>query len=310
MKYEGIPAPWECESDSRRLGFKCLKYVNWKAVHASKDSRAALKSIGSSLIDEGTFPVGLYREFGQVWERVRRWAKDKENLSVPATVTPGFDRVARELQLASKDFRYVQSFVQEATANEQFTSGELYWQFFKALAVFGLLSGSSAMRSCQLDPLPAVSAGDEAFLLGVDSYIAALYGQLGFEVTLEELGSGVDLFLTDLGIACDCPIIPDRLPAQVIYRPPLVALELKERGDLSLVKFRMVGGVMVVSLNSCHPALSNQSQFGAMLKSEEFWLSFGEGCLDQLGTLDEIQQFTDAWGVHLAARARKAIRDT
>jgi hypothetical protein len=94
LKYKGLLAPWEILAQAKRIGFKCKKYANWKDVHVTEDSRQLLKEVGSTLIDEEDFDLAYFPELSQVFEKVQRWAKDKERFSLAPDMLPEFESLS------------------------------------------------------------------------------------------------------------------------------------------------------------------------------------------------------------------------
>jgi hypothetical protein len=95
LKYRGILAPWEITQQRKRFGFKCKKYANWKDVHVDLDSKNVLREVGDTLIDEDDFDLAHFGHLCRVWERVQRWTKDKETLSLEPDFCPRYEHLRR-----------------------------------------------------------------------------------------------------------------------------------------------------------------------------------------------------------------------
>jgi hypothetical protein len=304
LKYRGIPTPWDCESNTKRVGFKCIKYASWKDVHTSAESAALLREIGSALVDEGYFPRHLYGGFALVWERVRRWASDKEGLSIEPDFTPEFESSFRTMSLGSRDERYVSSFMRDNIVGFSTADPDAAWAGFKQLVVANLFAQSKTVRSLPI-PVPKfdvwVAAAEHRNAL--DEFIVKLYSSLGFDLQFEVAGEAIDLLLEELGLAFEPPAM-SFLDHPVTHGSSDVLVEWKDRLDLRLLEAKQVGNSMVLTLNGRHPALQADSPYSTFFADVGQWQAFGRACRDNLGHLEEVQSLLDSWGVHLASVVR------
>lgn len=308
LKYRGIPTPWDCESNAKRIGFKCIKYASWKDVHTSAESAKALREIGSSLVDEGTFPVSLYREFALVWERVRRWASDKEGLSIEPDLTPEYESASRAMSLGSQDGRYVLSFIGDSVAGFSPENAHVAWVAFKQLTVGNLLGHSKSVSALKI-PVPSLDdwQAAQAQQIALDKFVVQLYAALGFEVQFDMAGEASDLLLEELGLTDGAPSI-SAADHPVARAASDVLVERKDRLDARLLEAKLVGNHMVLTLNTRHPAMQADSPYSAFFADAGQWQAFGRACRDHLGNMEEVQSFLDSWGIHLASVMRASRR--
>lgn len=308
LKYRAVPAPWECESNAKRFGFKCIKYASWKDVHASAESAASLREVGSSLVDEGVFPVSLYGEFALVWERVRRWTSDKEGLSIEPEFTPEYESASRTMSLGSQDGRYVLSFLGDNVVGFSPENVDVIWVAFKQLVLVNLLGHSKAVKAFKMT-LPRFDDWQvvQKRLNALDEIVVQLYAALGFEVKFDSAGEACDLLLEEMGLAVDAPklSLADQPRARASSD---VLIEKKDRLDSRLVEAKLVGNSMVLTLNGRHPAMQADSPYCAFFADEGQWRAFGRACRDHLGNMEEVQSFLDSWGLHLNSVMRASRR--
>lgn len=308
LKYRGIPTPWECEGNAKRIGFKCIKYASWKDVHTSAESAKSLREIGSTLVDEGTFPVSLYAEFALVWERVRRWASDKEGLSLEPDLTPEYESASRTMGLGSQDGRYVLSFIGDSVAGFSPENANIAWGAFKQLIVVSLLGHSKPVRALKV-PVPSFDdwPSAQAQQIDLDEFVVKLYAALGFDVQFDTPGEAIDLLLGELGLACAAPTI-SVAEGPVARAASDVLVERRDRLDSRLLDAKLVGNHIVLTLNTRHPAMQVDSPYSAFFSDAGQWQALGRACRDHLGNMEEIQSFLDSWGIHLASVMRASRR--
>ena len=307
LKYRGISAPWEVTSDAKRIGYKCKKYSKWNDVLVEEDSADTLQMIGDSLLDSGEFPIQHYAHFARIWERVQRWAKDKEGFSLEPDFRPEFDRLARLMTIGAGDAGLVDSVLADAIGDVCAISTELRWDLFKQVVLLELLRSSKATRTLLGSGLPEVEAAATqagSFAASVDTAVIGLYEGLGFTVSSESVGDGAELLLSELGLPTEATSLARRANSRPKGPPPTV-VEVKARSDLRLMEVVMVAGTLVIKFNDRHPAMLDGSPFQRSFEDRKLWRTFGLACRDQLGQLEEIQSLLDAWGVHLAQSTRR-----
>lgn len=310
LKFARIPTPWDCESDAEKLGYKCVRYAKWSVVHVEGDSGAVLRRVGSQLLDQQAFPAGEYGHFARVWERVQQWTVDKDSLSLPAPLTPGYEQAQRLLQLGTQRRQYVREFLADVLHyGVQTLHWEQEWLLFKQCIVTELLLGNRSVKVLQLDLPPLQSVMQSvAHLKTLERVILEIYGALGFEVELEQPGGLLDLILGEMGLPVECEATDEARETGGVATPiatPTVLIETKARTDLRFLEVVVVKDSIVLKFNDRHPAFSGRSELVAALSEPMLWKSFGMACRAQLGMVEDVQSFLDGWGVHLASSARR-----
>jgi len=311
LRCSRILTPWEARVDAKRLGYKCKRYARWSLVHVQGDSGDVLARVGSSLLDDGEFPLKEYGHFARVLERVQQWTVDKESLSLPAPLTPGYEQAQRVLLLGSQRRQYVCDFLTDLLGQGVETlTGDQTWVLFKQCVVTQLLQSSRAVKALDLRlQVPESVLQGPAQLKALERTIVELYQALNFVVEANSPGELLNLLLGELGLPVECEVTSEALSvgsSGAASATPTVLIEAKARTDMRFLEVAVVKDSIVLKFNDRHPALSGDSDLASALSQTTLWETFGLACQAQLGMLDDVQSFLDSWGVHLAAASRRA----
>jgi hypothetical protein len=164
-------------------------------------------------LDEGEFPLKDYGHFAQVLERVQQWTVDKESLSLPAPLTPGYEQAQRVLLLGSQRRQYVCDFLTDLLGQgvDKLT-GDQTWLLFKQCVVTELLQSSRAVKALDLRfQFPESISQGAVQLETLERMIAELYCALNFVVEANAPGELLNLLVGELGLPVDCQVTPEAL---------------------------------------------------------------------------------------------------
>lgn len=291
LKYKGIPTPNEVEKNAKNFGFKCLKYSKWSDVCLDEVTPKILKEIGASLIDDSVFPVEHYATFAMVWERLRRWSKDKDNFAVEPDQNPEFETLSRLLLLGSEEPNVVDSFLDDNGLDCQTLGVDDRWVSFQALCLVQYFSSSKRFKDEKI--LKEIIYGVPGWIEKTAQATSLVYDQIGLE--FEEGTDPVSIIqclYDDLSLPID-PKNTLRTESSVTARRPTVWVEFKELEGSVLVKFKSSEGDMIVTVNKRHPALNDTIDFSGVFSDSKFWEIVGMSAKSNVVQLDSIQNFFD-----------------
>ena len=303
LKYKGIPSPLEAVAQSKRYGFKCKKYANWSEVHVSDKSRQLLKQVGDSLIDNEEFDLTAYSEFSQIWERVQRWAIDKENFAIEPEKLEEFQKISRLIDVGSKNPNVVDLIIGEFGLNIELIDESDRWVIFLAICIFNFFHSKNRYK----DILDAVSFTETVkrnhieFLNALGDLITSLYNSIGFDTSPHLSRDVMLLFVEELGFSPE-PLETLRTPDTSLRSLPKVWFQKYEGPQSELVKFNYASGDISVNLNQVNKIFSSDSELAQLLSNEEYWMLIGKSIESHLGQIDDIQDFFDTFAKHLRLR--------
>lgn len=309
LKYKGVLAPWEILEQHKRFGFKCKKYANWTEVHVSNESRMVLKKVGDSLIDNSEFDLENYGEVSLVWERVQRWTKDKEGLSLEPEVLPGFEKISRLIEVGSQHPEVVDLFIQENGFDIELLKTNDRWLFFLALNIHDLLHSSKRYKNIT-DPTSNGALEETSGDSGVPNkkqnkvlkHIKTLYKSIGYELTAND-PSSLKLLIRELGLV-DEPLNEKRSSEPKLAELPRVWVEDYEGTPTDLIKFHHSEGNIYIKINKLHRVFNSTSELSKLLSNRQYWTLIGTSMLSHSGQIDDLQDFFNTFSRHLRGHVR------
>ncbi len=304
LKYRGILAPWEITQQGKRVGFKCKKYASWKDVHVDSDSKSVLREVGDALIDEGDFDRAHFGHLCRVWERVQRWTKDKDGLSLEPDLCPRYEHLRRLVVQGAREPGVVDAFLVDSGFSLDEIIEHDRWLLFLSVCAHQYFQANKRFTPSIQEHVEAGSALRQhtAFIDLVNDAATLLYDEFGFTLEAGVRGSALMLFVQELGL----PIIPENTSrglSTVRRARPRTWVEKTEQAGPRVAKLKYSEGAMIIQLNKLHPAFQSGPVSGA-LNSHELWSSMGMALLDHLGDLDNLQDFLDTWGLYLKQSAK------
>jgi len=302
LKYKGVPSPWEIVSQAKRLGFKCKKYANWSEVHATSNSRQLLKSVGDSLIDSEEFDISFYPELSQIWEKVQRWAKDKDGFSLEPDLLPEYEKLSRLVDVGSKTPNVVDLMIDEFGFPSESIEVDDRWLIFLSICIYNffqskkryeyVLNLAEDLNSCK--DMPA------AFVDSVGNFLTALYLTAGFDTSTFSGKEVIPYFIGELGLASE-PLTTIREGGVKVSSLPKIWVERYEGTQLELVKFEYSDGDIFVRVNKANRVFAKGSELGQLLSSNDYWTLVGKTIETNISQIDEIQDFYNTFARHLRA---------
>lgn len=291
LKYKGIPTPSEVEKNAKNVGFKCLKYSKWTDVCVDENTPSILKEIGSSLIDDATFPKEHYATFSIVWERLRRWSKDKENFAIEPDQYPEFERLSRIVHLGCHEPSVVDSFLEDNGIECEKLDLDQRWVSFQALCLALYFTDSKRFKDQEL--VHQIKIGQAGWIDRTSAVTALAYDSIGLEFEDGTDPEGIIRCLyDDLSLPVD-PEKTERSLSSTTSKRPNVWVDFKELGFSSLVNFKVSEGDIVVDVNKHHLALQKENQFSETFSDPKFWEIIGMAAKNNVVHLDTIQNFFD-----------------
>jgi uncharacterized protein YfkK (UPF0435 family) len=302
LKYKGVPSPWEIISQAKRLGFKCKKYANWSEVHATSDSRQTLKAVGDSLIDSEEFDIAYYPELSQIWEKVQRWAKDKDGFSLEPDLLPEYEKLARLVDVGSKTPNVVDLMINEFGFKCDSIDINDRWLVFLSICTYNFFQSKKRYEYALnlVQSLEVNKSKPEAFIDSVGGLLTALYLIAGFDTSTFSGKEVIPYFIGELGLASE-PHIIERDSSVKVSSLPKIWVERYEGTQLELVKFEYSDGDIFVRVNKANRVFSKDSQLGQLLSSEAYWSLVGKTIETNISQIDEIQDFYNTFARHLRA---------
>jgi hypothetical protein len=300
LKYKGILAPWEILAQAKRIGFKCKKYANWKEVHATIESRDVLRKAGDSLIDTQEFDLPLFPEISLVWERVQRWTKDKDNLSLEPDPIPEYEKLSRLVEAGSKTPNVVDIVIEEFGFDPISIALDDRWLTFLSICIFNFFFSNKRY----IDLVDAIldlekSRKDSKKLINsVGALLIEVYLQTGFDVSDKKPAQLIPFFIEELGL--------DPIPKEIIrignYKLkslPKVWIEKYDGPQSELVKFNYSEGDLYLKVNKSNKIFQSELVLAELLKNDQYWNLIGESVLSHVGQIDEIQDFFNTFAKKL-----------
>jgi hypothetical protein len=304
LKYKGLLAPWEILAQAKRIGFKCKKYANWKDVHVTEDSRQLLKEVGSTLIDEEDFDLAYFPELSQVFEKVQRWAKDKERFSLAPDMLPEFESLSRIILVGSKNPNVVDLMIDEFGLNSASINIDKRWTLFIAICIYNYFYSKKRFEEIlsSIKNLEVVKVDASCFIKEIDKLITELYLLIGFETSQNESKDVINLFISELGLPSE-PKTIKRDENSKIKSLPKVWVEKFEGNALELVKFSYSNGDVFVKINKNNKIFSSASasELAKLLADESYWILVGKSIESRISQIDDVQDFYDTFSKNLRA---------
>ena len=300
LKYKGILSPGEIISQAKRLGFKCKKYANWSEVHATSDSRQILKTVGDSLIDSGEFDIAYYPELSQIWEKVQRWAKDKDGFSLEPDLLPEYEKLARLADVGSKTPNVVDLMIDEFGFSCDSIGIEDRWMIFLSICIYNFFHSKKRYEYALnlVSGLEINKDQPEVFIESVGNFLTALYLTAGFDTSNFSSKEVIPYFISELGLPSE-PLNIKREVGKKTTTLPKVWVERYEGTQLELVKFEYSNGEIFVKVNKANRVFSQGSELGLLLSSDAYWTLIGKTIETNISQIDEIQDFYNTFARHL-----------
>ena len=300
LKYKGVPSPWEIVSQAKRLGFKCKKYANWPEVHATENSRQMLKAVGDSLIDSSEFDLSSYPEFSQVWEKVQRWAKDKDGFSLEPDLLPEYEKLSRLIDVGSNAPNVVDLVIEEFGLSLNAIEIDDRWLVFLSICVYNFLLSRKRYEEVLVHIANHEGAkhDSKSFVIVVAELITALYLLAGFDTSQFESSDVIYLFIEELGLL-NKPQTIERDGLSRVKSLPKVWVDRFDGTNLELVKFEYSDGDIFVKVNRLNRIFTGDSDLGKLLATDAYWLLVGKSIESQISQIDEIQDFFNIFARHL-----------
>jgi hypothetical protein len=303
LKYKGVPAPWEIIEQAKRYGFKCKKYANWKQVHVSENSTALLRHIGDLLIDSEELDVSDFSELMQIWERVQRWAKDKEGFSIEPDVLLEYENIYRLVTVGSDKPDVVDMVIDDFGYESDSLSLDDRWTLFLSICIYNFFHSGGRYQNLvkREDGIEPLKLKFKEFINSVSSIVVNLYSQIGFDIKQDVDGDVISLFIKEIGCVNE-PIVTKRSAIGRDRSLPKVWVEKYEGGLLQLVKFLYTDGNVIVKLNKANKIFNSNDALGKLLVEEEFWSLIGNSLHSHVGQIEEIQDFFDTFARQIRLR--------
>lgn len=300
LKYKGVPSPWEIVSQAKRLGFKCKKYANWSEVHATSNSRQLLKAVGDSLIDSEEFDIAYYPELSQIWEKVQRWAKDKDGFSLEPDLLPEYEKLARLVDVGSKTPNVVDLMINEFGFLSDSIDIDDRWLVFLSICTYNFFQSKKRYEYALnlIESIEVNKSKPEAFIDSVGDLLTALYLTAGFDTSKFSSKEVIPYFMGELGLASE-PQTTERDATAKASSLPKIWVERYEGTQLELVKFEYSDGDIFVRVNKANRVFSKNSELGQLLASETYWTLIGKTIETNISQIDEIQDFYNTFARHL-----------
>ncbi len=305
MKYEGLPTISEVNEKGTFFAFKCKKYAYWSQVHTHKDSKESLLQISTLLSNGHVIDVDQYECLLLIWERVQRWKKDKENLSLEPTKSKEFARLESLCKNGSEEYLLVASKLQ----GDGFTPEELdpieIWQVFKAVICRDFListRNSPENLKNRFEKLPDFSSDHTETINSVSEAICDLYDYHEYEIEKKSLA--VDTLLVDFDLPAEKSWKSSQKVSSVSLAQPKVLVSSEEAEASVFVTLRQVRGDIVITINPLHPFFK-LTNFHVSKDFKRFINCFGLAALDDLGNLEHIEEFLSSLGSRLRSGYRK-----
>jgi len=300
LKYKGVLSSWEIVSQAKRLGFKCKKYANWSEVHATSDSRQLLKAVGDSLIDSEEFDIAYYPELSQIWEKVQRWAKDKDGFSLEPDLLPEYEKLARLVDVGSKTPNVVDLMINEfGFSSDSIDIGDR-WLVFLSICTYNFFQSKKRYEYALnlVKSLEVNRTKPEEFINSVGDLLTALYLTAGFDTSTFSSKEVIPYFIGELGLVSE-PQTTERDATVKASSLPKIWIERYEGTQLELVKFEYSDGDIFVRVNKANRVFSKSSELGQLLASETYWTLIGKTIETNISQIDEIQDFYNTFARHL-----------
>jgi hypothetical protein len=300
LKYKGVLSPWEIISQAKRLGFKCKKYANWTEVHATSESRQILKAVGDSLIDSEEFDIAYFPELSQIWEKVQRWAKDKDGFSLEPDLLPEYEKLARLVDVGSKTPNVVDLLIDEFGFSCDSITIDDRWKIFLAICIYDFFHSKKRYVYALNLVLGMEKNKDqpEAFIESVGNLLTALYLTAGFDNSTFSRKEVIPYFISELGLPSE-PLNIKREAGKKVVSLPKVWVERYDGTQLELVKFEYISGDVFVRVNKANRVFSQESELGHLLSSDAYWVLIGKTIETNISQIDEIQDFYNTFARHL-----------
>lgn len=301
LKYKGIPTPSDAEKNAKSIGFKCLKYSKWADVCPDENTPSVLRAIGASLVDQGAFLTEHYSTFAIVWERLRRWSKDKDNFAVEPDQQPEFEVLSRFVELGSLEPDVVDSVLMDHGIEANELDLDTRWLFFQALCLAQYFSESKRFRDEQV--VKEINFDRTEWVVKTAEAVTLAYNLIGLDF---EEGTDPEAIIRcmyeDLSLPVD-PINVKRTSTARKTKRPTVWVDFKDLESSVLVNFKSSEGDMIVSVNKRHPALSESNQYLNAFADPKFWEIVGMAAKNNVVQLDAIQNFFDDFSKYYRLKA-------
>ena len=300
LKYKGVPSPWEIVSQAKRLGFKCKKYANWSEVHATSDSRKLLKTVGDSLIDSEEFDISFYPELSQIWEKVQRWAKDKDGFSLEPDLLPEYEKLSRLVDVGSKTPNVVDLMINEFGFECSSIDIDDRWMIFLCICIYNFFQSKKRYEYALnlVDGLEVSKSQPAVFVESVGNFLTALYLTAGFDTSTFGSKEVIPYFIGELGLASE-PQTTKRDADIKVSSLPKIWVERYEGTQLELVKFEYSDGDIFVRVNKANRVFRTGSELGQLLSNDAYWTLIGKTIETNISQIDEIQDFYNTFARHL-----------
>jgi len=304
LKYVGLPCYEEIYSKRDFYAFKCKKYAYWKDVHSSANAKDLLLSCFESLKSNEDLALEQFEEIEKSWERVQRWKKDKENLSLEPNKTKSFLKFEAECQAGCLNPDFILPYISDihfGDANEAIDP-DIVWLTFLSKALDSFLYDSALVPDAvkQIDPADFAS-----FLEYVDQKVVVLYDYLGYSLGGNELGTAILTLLSDLGIAYEKEWIDIDVTKSI--RPVnTVSILMQDDDPSKFITFRGSMGNMNIVVNPNHPTFLTPELF-SNTQVRLIIEALGNAALDNIGDIDKIQDYVNTVGsrLRLAMKVKK-----
>jgi hypothetical protein len=271
-------------------------------VHVQKDSRAILHKVADCLLDDEDIPLEHYVHIARIWERVQRWTRDKNQLSLEPEQQEAFEKLSRLITIGASEPSLVDGMLSETFEDISNIEVSKRWGIFATLAIARLLRTKKDLP-VTLPMEPKSVAGCSKYVEDIGSLLVSLYEELGIAIKAKAGLENCKRFLKDVGLPRD-PLNEKRSASAKSSSLPKVILERYERADNRIIEVRHVEGSAIVKINSRHASMTTDHPGIAFASSDFAWRCIGRACLDHLGKLDEIQEFLDSFGQHMVSEAR------
>jgi len=304
LKYAGIPSYEDIYSKKDFYAFKCKKYAYWKDVHSSKNSKDLLLECFESLKSDEDLTLEQFEEIQQSWEKVQRWKKDKEKLSIEPDKAKLFIKLESQCQAGSVNSNFLLPYIKEFnfTPPNNEEEVDVIWLSFLAKVLDNFLSEVNIvpLNALEVDPREYNS-----YIDFVDYKVSAIYDYLGYSLGDYESGAAILTILSDLEIDSDKKWIEVDVTKEIkTENSPSILFQEDDASQFIL--FRTSMDNMSIVINPKHPLFSS-NELLSNTQVRLFIEVLGQAAKDNIGDIDKIQDFINNVGsrLRLALKSKK-----
>ena len=306
LKYSGIPCYEDIYSKRDFYAFKCKKYAFWKNIHSSAKAKENLLGCFESLKSDEDLQLEQFEEIQKSWEKVQRWKKDKEKLSVEPNKTKAFLKLEAQCQAGSLNSDFIISYIKEfnfTTSDSADEIDEIWLTFLAKLLDIFLSEISNIPLSLQQVKVSKY----KSFIEYVDYKISLLYDALGYSLGTYDPGTAILTFLSDLKLGSEKKWAKLDVTKEVKLGC-LFSILLQEDDPSQFIVFRTGMDNMNIVVNPKHPLFTGNE----LLSNNQIRLiieALGQAAMDNVGDIDKIQDYINNVGSRIRLALKSKIKN-